>query len=428
VLSAPLIPLILKWDQAKIKNMFGRHCSLLLIILLSLTARAQHPFKYDNTGYQPVYLNDAFNMMDTMHQFLLLDVRTPGEYADTARATALNIGRIRGAVNIPVDSVTAHLTELSKFKDQPIFIYCSHSQRSRRVSKLLIENGFQKIYNINGGMTLVNEYDDKQFVYKNKMLETHTNYKNIAGLDALHLIQDNPDLLIIDIRTEKEFTGMDSSLQNNIGYLKNAINIPQSLFAEKIDAFHFSNSRPVLLYDQKGFNSMDVVEILRAKGFTRIYNLFEGLEAFICDHDLTENKKNPWVSDAPSWYLLDPKACIDLLAATPDLVILDTRPDDEFNNQSKTTYRNLGRMKGALPLSSVEGLSPILLGKDRSVPFLVYGWNTELAFQTCQELGKKGYRQVYLLSQGFYHFVWSTANVSDCAGGKAFLVNHDGLY
>ena len=73
--------------------------------------------------------------------------------------TALNIGRLKGAVNIDVDAVAGRLNELKPYKDKPVFIYCSHSQRSRRVSKLLSENGFQKIYNINGGMSLVNELD-----------------------------------------------------------------------------------------------------------------------------------------------------------------------------------------------------------------------------------------------------------------------------
>jgi rhodanese-related sulfurtransferase len=273
---------------------------LLAFSLVSLTTKAQHAFKYDNTVYKAVYLNEAFRLMDSMNNFLLLDVRSPGEYADTSRATALNIGRFKGAVNISIDSIPPHLAELNRYKDQPIFIYCSHSQRSRRVSKLLADSGFLKVYNINGGMTVVNESDNYQFIYKNKMLVTHTSYKNIASIDAFNLIQNTPDLVIIDIRTEQEFAGKDTLQQNNIGHLKNAINIPQAVFEEKINSYHIANTRPVLLYDLKGYNSMDVVEFLRVRGFTRIYNLFEGLESFICDHELIKNSVNPLVSDAPA--------------------------------------------------------------------------------------------------------------------------------
>ena len=63
----------------------------------------------------------------------------------------------KGAVNINIDSFSEHLPELKKYSDKNIFVYCSHSQRSRRVSKLLSDNGFKNVYNINGGMSVANE-------------------------------------------------------------------------------------------------------------------------------------------------------------------------------------------------------------------------------------------------------------------------------
>src|SRR5450631_741176 len=158
--------------------------------LFALTTEAQHPFKYDNTVYKGVYLNEAFRLMDSMQNYLLLDVRSPGEYADTSRATVLNIGRIRGSVNITIDSVPAHLGELKKYINQPVFVYCSHSQRSRRVSKLLAENGFKEVYNINGGMTRLNEMDATRFPSKRKYMVSSLNYINIASTEAYHLIKD----------------------------------------------------------------------------------------------------------------------------------------------------------------------------------------------------------------------------------------------
>src|SRR5450631_4941740 len=160
------------------------------LILMALSSRAQVFYRYDNKLYTAVYLNQAFHLMDSMQNFLLLDVRSPGEYADTSRATALNIGRIRGSVNITIDSVPAHLGELKKYINQPVFVYCSHSQRSRRVSKLLAENGFKEVYNINGGMTQLNELDADQFPSKRKYMVSSLNYINIASTEAYHLIKD----------------------------------------------------------------------------------------------------------------------------------------------------------------------------------------------------------------------------------------------
>ncbi|MCW3108830.1 MAG: rhodanese-like protein [Segetibacter sp.] len=398
------------------------------LALFSVTAKAQHPFKYDNTIYKAVYLNEAFRLMDSSQKYLLLDVRSPGEYADTAQHTAMNIGRIKGAVNIDIDSVPAHLPELKKYMNEPVFIYCSHSQRSRRVSKLLADNGFQKVYNINGGMTLVNETDAGRFPYKSKVLVTNTFYKNIASADALNLVKNTPDLVIIDIRTEREFASRDSLQRNNIGRFSNAINIPQEVFAEKFDSYKILNNKPVLLYDLDGYNSMDVVDILRSKGFTQIYNLFEGLSAFSCDHAVNRDLRNQLLTNAPVYKMLDTEAGIDLLKQNANLVILDVRPIDEYENKSAKTYLNLGRIKGAVHIPSLGSLEKFIQEKDRSAQFLVYGSGSDFGNVVCQTLVKKGFRYVNLLSQGLYRFVWSTANIEDCQHGKSFLINHEGLY
>src|SRR6187399_2811006 len=113
-------------------------CLLLISFFISLlTTSAQLAFKNDNVLYNAVFLNDAFRLMEREKDFLLLDVRSPGEYADTSTHTALNIGRLKGAKNIDVNAVASRLSEINGYKDKPVFIYCSHSQRSRRVSKLL---------------------------------------------------------------------------------------------------------------------------------------------------------------------------------------------------------------------------------------------------------------------------------------------------
>jgi rhodanese-related sulfurtransferase len=401
---------------------------LLALTLTSLNAKAQVLYKYDNKLYKAVYLNEAFRLMDSMQNFVLLDVRSPGEYADTSRATAINIGRLKGAVNITIDSVPARLAELKKYADQPVFVYCSHSQRSRRVSKLLAENGFQKVYNVNGGMSIVNEYNDQQFPYKNKHFITNNNYINIGPADAMKLMGNIPDLVIIDIRTEQEFSGKDSLPQNNIGRLNKAINIPQAVFEKKLDSLNIPNNRPVLLYDLKGYNSMDVVNMLRSRGFTRIYNLYEGLETFICYQALGENSARVLVTDAPPYQMLDSKSFIDVLSNQSGLTILDTRSPEEFNNLSDKVYMNLGRIRGAVNIKNPKALKVIMQPIKKSTPVLVYGSNDHPGTQICLELINMGYRNVYYLGQGFYHFVWTTYNLENCFPGRAFLINHEGIY
>jgi rhodanese-related sulfurtransferase len=293
---------------------------------------------------------------------------------------------------------------------------------------LLSENGFSKIYNINGGMTLVNIMNDAGFAFKDRIINPNLDYTIINAADAWQLVKNTPNLVIIDIRTPNEFASRDSLAQNNIGHLKNAINIPQTdLVGEKFDP-KFPISSPILVYDLHGYNSMDVVSALRSKGYTRIYSLFQGLLGYIADYRLDERAIVASVTDPPKYKILDPEAGIALLKQYPDLVILDTRPAEEFANHAQMSHANLGHIKGAISVTSLQMLDGAAGAKPKSAPFLVYGSNTDLTATICNELVKKGYSHISLLSEGLYSLVWAVANVEDCQDGKPYLVDHEGFY
>ncbi|HTB23769.1 MAG TPA: rhodanese-like domain-containing protein, partial [Puia sp.] len=262
---------------------------------------------------------------------------------------------------------------------------------------------------------------------KNKYMVTNLAYKNIASTEAFHLIKDTPAVVIIDIRTTQEFAGNDSSVQNNTGHLKNAINIPQADFESKFDSYKISNSRPVLIYDQRGINSMDVIYVLRARGFTKIYNLFEGFDAFVADHKLDKAMLSQMIIDPAPYNIIDSRGCMDLLKQ-PDVVILDARPVEEFNNKARMAYKNLGHIKGAINITSPDSAGMIARTKDKSSVFLVYGSGSDMAAIICRNLVKDGYQNVNLLNHGLYDFVWSTANIEECKSGRDYLTDHEGLY
>jgi len=73
--------------------------------------------------------------------FMLLDVRTPEEYAE---------GHIAGAKLIPVQVLSEHLNDVPK--DKQVYVYCHSGARSARASKLLAANGFSHIENMEGGI------------------------------------------------------------------------------------------------------------------------------------------------------------------------------------------------------------------------------------------------------------------------------------
>jgi len=98
---------------------------------------------------------------------LFLDVRTPAEFNGTAED---KFGAIKNAINIPVQDLEARMKELEKYKDKEIIVYCSHSHRSPRASYMLTQNGFKKVTNMLGGMSvwkeLVKKNDCNERLYK----------------------------------------------------------------------------------------------------------------------------------------------------------------------------------------------------------------------------------------------------------------------
>ncbi|WP_041917716.1 rhodanese-like domain-containing protein [Dehalococcoides mccartyi] len=76
--------------------------------------------------------------------FIILDVRTPSEYAQ---------GHIPGAVNL--DYYASFEASLSAFdKTKTYLVYCRTGNRSASAARLMLDNGFAAIYNIQGGINV----------------------------------------------------------------------------------------------------------------------------------------------------------------------------------------------------------------------------------------------------------------------------------
>jgi len=101
-----------------------------------------HVIQYQQAHYVVVNPRDAQALLENVHPFLL-DVRTPGEYQ---RA------HLAGATLIPVQELQQRLAELEQYKDQDILIYCASGNRSTVASKILIDAGFKRIYNLSTGI------------------------------------------------------------------------------------------------------------------------------------------------------------------------------------------------------------------------------------------------------------------------------------
>jgi phage shock protein E len=70
----------------------------------------------------------------------IIDVRSPGEFADEAYP---------GAINIPLNTLSARLDEIGP-KDKPIILYCASGARSAQAARLLKQAGFTNFINAGG--------------------------------------------------------------------------------------------------------------------------------------------------------------------------------------------------------------------------------------------------------------------------------------
>ena len=91
--------------------------------------------------YRQVSMDEAIIMMEEESGYMILDVRTPEEFAGK---------HIPGAVNIPNETIgTAEIPELPD-KDQLILVYCRSGNRSKQASEKLAALGYTNIVEFGG--------------------------------------------------------------------------------------------------------------------------------------------------------------------------------------------------------------------------------------------------------------------------------------
>jgi rhodanese-related sulfurtransferase len=122
------------------------HCNMPLVEKSSIMHRSVQP-------------DAVCKFISDNSQLILLDVRTKEEFEG---ASDPNFGTLKNAINIPIQVLESRLSELSKHKNKTILVFCSHSHRSPRASYLLTQNGFKKVFNMEGGMSVMGDNDCKR--------------------------------------------------------------------------------------------------------------------------------------------------------------------------------------------------------------------------------------------------------------------------
>lgn len=92
-------------------------------------------------SYKQISMDEAVTIMAEETDYIILDVRTPEEFAEK---------HIPNAINVPNETIgTDEIPELPR-KDQMIFVYCRSGNRSKQASEKLVKLGYTNIYEFGG--------------------------------------------------------------------------------------------------------------------------------------------------------------------------------------------------------------------------------------------------------------------------------------
>ncbi len=106
--------------------------TLLFAVLLSLSARAEQ-------------MVPEVALTKVAQGAMLVDVRTPEEYAE---------GHLPEAINIPFEQIVEVFAKQGIAKDTPVVVYCRSGRRSGIAKESLGNAGYQAVYNGGGYYTL----------------------------------------------------------------------------------------------------------------------------------------------------------------------------------------------------------------------------------------------------------------------------------
>lgn len=113
-------------------SIWGMIIGLLLCLIIVLTIQKKDAVFH----YRTLTNKEAIEMIER-EQVIILDVRTKLEY---------NSGHIKGAINVPLESIDEEFTTLFADKNAYYMVYCRSGSRSEEASKKLATLGYQNVY------------------------------------------------------------------------------------------------------------------------------------------------------------------------------------------------------------------------------------------------------------------------------------------
>lgn len=118
----------------------GNHIFLFVALLVVIILLVQNLLA--DGGKYNIPPGEATGMINR-DDAVVVDVRPMNDFST---------GHIINAINIPANTLQKQISRLEKEKEKPIIIACRSGSQSAAACKTLRKSGFEKVYNLRGGM------------------------------------------------------------------------------------------------------------------------------------------------------------------------------------------------------------------------------------------------------------------------------------
>ncbi len=233
--------------------------------------------KPSNLGVIKKMTTDEFKTSITDNKGILVDVRTPEEYAE---------GHLKGAVNINFKKRTFPDFITAIDKNKPVLIYCRSGNRSGKAALIMQSLGFKEVQDLAKGykgwkaakFEVENENNTDNEKLQNLLAKKE--FKGAAvvgkshqvGVEEFEKLVKEGKVTLVDVRTAKEYAS---------GHIEGAINVDlkNRHFADNALAT-ITDEKPVAIYCRSGNRATRAMYAMSALGFKEVYNLDKGIKSW----------------------------------------------------------------------------------------------------------------------------------------------------
>ena len=190
--------------------------------------------------------------------FIIIDVRTPEEFAEE---------HIKGALNIDSHSETFQ-NELDTLDKNKTYLIYGVGNRSGSSLALMEELNFRRVFHMSGG---INQWKAEGLpTIQETPAQIILDITPQQAFDLIQENQDNPDFIIIDVQAPKYFAG---------GHIENALNIDyfSETFQDELDTLDKNKTYLVYYTCRCGEVDTKTLRLMKKLNFREAYNILGGL-------------------------------------------------------------------------------------------------------------------------------------------------------